>query len=112
MGDARLAERLVANLVDNAVRHNVPGGRITVRVGAEYGQAVLAVANSGPVVPPGEVGRLFAPFQRLGASRRAASSYRGGDQANGASVKFRAPTWAALEQSADPAAALAPVGPG
>lgn len=71
MGDARLADRLVANLVDNAVRHNVRGGWISVRVGEEYGQAVLAVANSGPPVPPGEMARLFAPFQRLGASRHA-----------------------------------------
>jgi signal transduction histidine kinase len=83
MGDARLAERLVANLVDNAVRHNVRGGRITVRVGVEYGQAVLAVANTGPVVPPGEVGRLFAPFQRLGASRHATGSYGARGQADG-----------------------------
>jgi len=75
MGDARLTERLVANLVDNAVRHNADGGWITVRVGEEYGQAVLAVANSGPVVPPGEVARLFAPFQRLGASRHAATAH-------------------------------------
>ena len=85
MGDARLTERLVANLVDNAMRHNVRGGRITVRVGTEYGQAVLAVANSGPVVPPGEVGRLFAPFQRLGAARHAAGSdVAGGHGSNGA----------------------------
>jgi signal transduction histidine kinase len=72
LGDARLAERLVANLVDNAVRHNVPGGWISLRVGTEQGQAVLTAANSGPVVPPGEVARLFAPFQRLGAARSAA----------------------------------------
>ena len=69
LGDARLAERLVANLVDNAVRHNVPGGWISLRVGTEQGKAVLTAANSGPVVPPGEVSRLFAPFQRLGAAR-------------------------------------------
>ena len=69
LGDARLTERLVANLVDNAVRHNLPGGWISLRVGTEQGQAVLTAANSGPVVPPGEVSRLFAPFQRLGAAR-------------------------------------------
>jgi signal transduction histidine kinase len=69
LGDARLAERLVANLVDNAIRHNVPGGWISLHVDAEGGQAGLRVANSGPVIPPGEVARLFAPFQRLGAGR-------------------------------------------
>jgi signal transduction histidine kinase len=78
LGDARLTERLVANLVDNAVRHNVPGGWISLRVGTEHGQAVLTVANSGPVVPPGEVARLFAPFQRLGAAREAKPGRREG----------------------------------
>ncbi len=78
LGDTRLAERLVANLVDNAVRHNLPGGWISLRVGAERGQAVLTVANSGPVVPPGEVARLFAPFQRLGGGRSPALSSRDG----------------------------------
>jgi len=78
LGDARLAERLVANLVDNAIRYNVPGGWVSLRVGTERGQAVLTVANSGPVVPPGEVARLFAPFQRLGGGRGAATGQRDG----------------------------------
>jgi len=80
LGDARLAERLVANLVDNAIRHNLPGGWISLRVGAVQGQgqAMLTVANSGPVVPPEEVSRLFAPFQRLGAARGVNSGQRDG----------------------------------
>jgi signal transduction histidine kinase len=78
LGDAPLAERLVANLVDNAIRHNLPGGWISLRVGAVQGEAVLTVANSGPVVPPGEVSRLFAPFQRLGAARGVNSGQRDG----------------------------------
>ena len=78
LGDARLTERLVANIVDNAVRHNVPGGWISLRVGTEQGQAVFTAANSGPVVPPGEVSRLFAPFQRLGAAREARPGRREG----------------------------------
>jgi signal transduction histidine kinase len=69
LGDARLAERLAANLVDNAIRHNVPGGWISVRVGFVGGQPVLRVANSGPVIPPGEVARLLTPFQRHGVGR-------------------------------------------
>jgi signal transduction histidine kinase len=68
-GDPRLAERLVANLVDNALRHNGPGGRVDVVTTTRSGQAVLSVANSGPLVPPDEVERLFRPFQRLGADR-------------------------------------------
>jgi signal transduction histidine kinase len=64
-----LAERLVANLVDNALRHNVPGGWLSVRTGQRSGRAVLVVANSGPLIAPEEVPRLFAPFQRLTANR-------------------------------------------
>jgi signal transduction histidine kinase len=64
-GDAALGERLVANLVDNAVRHNVPAGRIEVATGTKNGHAVLSIANSGPVLPTGEIDRLFQPFQRL-----------------------------------------------
>jgi signal transduction histidine kinase len=68
-GDPRLAERLVANLLDNALRYNQPHGHIDVTTSAKAGKAVLSVANSGPPIPPGEVERLFRPFQRLGANR-------------------------------------------
>ncbi|HTJ32343.1 MAG TPA: HAMP domain-containing sensor histidine kinase [Dactylosporangium sp.] len=65
-GDEQLAEILVANLVDNAIRHNVgAGGRVEV---ATEG-ATLTVSNTGPVVPHEELDRLFQPFQRLGAQR-------------------------------------------
>jgi signal transduction histidine kinase len=69
LGDPDLITRLVANLVDNAVRHNVPGGTVEVRTARQDGHAVLSVANSGPVIPSGEVGRLLQPFQRLATSR-------------------------------------------
>jgi signal transduction histidine kinase len=68
-GDPRLAERLVANLVDNALRYNQPHGRVDVTTTSKAGRAVVSVANSGPPVPPDEVERLFQPFQRLGADR-------------------------------------------
>jgi signal transduction histidine kinase len=68
-GDARLAESLVANLVGNAVRHNVPGGWASIETETAGGRAVLRVTNSGPVIPPAEVDRLFQPFQRLGGER-------------------------------------------
>jgi signal transduction histidine kinase len=70
LGDPDLITRLVANLVDNAVRHNVPGGTVEVSTAQRNGQAVLIVANSGPVIPPGEIGRLMQPFQRLATARR------------------------------------------
>jgi signal transduction histidine kinase len=68
-GDPRLAERLVANLVDNALRHNVPGGYVEVVTGTGAGGSLLSVINTGPVVPAEAVGRLLQPFQRLGAER-------------------------------------------
>jgi signal transduction histidine kinase len=69
-GDPRLAERLMANLIDNAIRHNLPtGGRIDVTTATREGRAVLSVANSGAPVEPDEVERLFQPFQRLGTER-------------------------------------------
>jgi len=71
-GDARLAGWLVANLVDNALRHNLPGGSAEVVTGIRGGQATVTVANTGPVIPPDRVAQLFQPFQRLAATRVAA----------------------------------------
>jgi len=68
-GDPRLLERLVSNLVDNATRYNRAGGTLEVTTRADGNRAILRVANTGSPVPPGEVERLFQPFQRLGADR-------------------------------------------
>lgn len=68
-GDPRLAERLVANLIDNALRHNRDGGRVEISTAAEGDRVTLAIANSGPRIDPTDVERLFQPFQRLGADR-------------------------------------------
>jgi signal transduction histidine kinase len=59
--DRPLVERLVANLVENAVRHNHPGGQvqITTRSG------LVRVENTGPVIEPADVRRLAEPFERL-----------------------------------------------
>ncbi len=64
-GDQQLIERMVWNLVDNAVRHNEPGGWIRVTTGRCPGGAVLRIANSGAVVPPGAVPTLAEPFRRI-----------------------------------------------
>jgi signal transduction histidine kinase len=76
-GDPDLVERLVANLVSNAIRHNVAGGRIELSTRTESGRAVLSVANTGPLIPAGELKRLFQPFQRLNANRRSLSDGAG-----------------------------------
>ncbi|MFZ1993084.1 MAG: HAMP domain-containing sensor histidine kinase [Solirubrobacteraceae bacterium] len=72
-GDPALIERLMANLVDNAVRYNRPGGRVEVRTAAVNGHAVVSVTNTGPVVAADDTDRMFEPFQRLGGGRAAAA---------------------------------------
>jgi signal transduction histidine kinase len=69
-GDPYLLERLVQNLVENAVRHNLPdGGWLSVRTWSTRDRAMLAVANSGPVVRRYETEALFQPFRRLNGAR-------------------------------------------
>jgi signal transduction histidine kinase len=76
-GDSRLIERLVTNLVDNAVRHNIPGGQIEITTTTKDGRAALRVANSGSVIAPHEVAGLLRPFQRLARDRTAARDGHG-----------------------------------
>jgi signal transduction histidine kinase len=64
-GDLVLLDRLVANVVDNAVRHNAAGGWIQVATGTRDGQACLTVTNGGPVIAEDVALLLFEPFQRL-----------------------------------------------
>jgi signal transduction histidine kinase len=73
LGDPVLLERLVQNLVENGVRHNVPENgwvRVTTRTRLD-GWVELQVGNSGPVVPRYEVPGLFEPFHRYGRERLA-----------------------------------------
>jgi len=64
-GDAVLLERLVANLLDNAERYNAAGGTVTISTTTDNGTSLVRVVNTGPVVPPDMVDRLFLPFTRL-----------------------------------------------
>ena len=68
-GDPRLVERLIANLVDNGLRHNHPNGHLDVRTETHDGHALLTVTNTGPDIPPDAVERLFQPFRRLDPDR-------------------------------------------
>ncbi|MFF5206959.1 sensor histidine kinase [Streptosporangium sp. NPDC000396] len=70
VGDPVLLERCVANLVENAIKHNLlDSGRLWVRTGMAEGALVVQVANTGPHVPAYEVNSLFEPFRRLNADR-------------------------------------------
>jgi signal transduction histidine kinase len=64
-GDPQLVRHLVANLVTNAIRHNIPGGRLDIATHIAAGRAVFRIANTGPVIPSAELTRLFQPFQQL-----------------------------------------------
>jgi signal transduction histidine kinase len=86
-GDPALLERMIANLLDNAIRHNERGGFISVRAGveqgragsggdrgqfgagAEHGQAVVTVANGGPAIDEADARALTEPFRRLERTR-------------------------------------------
>jgi signal transduction histidine kinase len=72
-GNVVLLERLVQNLVENAVRYNLPeDGWVRVTTGTRPdGTVVLQVSNTGPVVPRYEIRRLFEPFHRLSENRLA-----------------------------------------
>jgi signal transduction histidine kinase len=68
-GDPRLIESLIANLIDNAIRHNHPDGQVQVTTETSGPWANITVSNSGPVVPEDQLQRLFQPFQRLSPDR-------------------------------------------
>ena len=69
LGDSHLVELLVGNLVDNAIRYNVPDGEASIAVENRLGAAVLTVTNTGPVVSGAQVSRLLQPFQRIAQER-------------------------------------------
>ncbi|WP_433788508.1 sensor histidine kinase [Actinoplanes sp. CA-252034] len=73
-GDEVMLAQLVTNLVQNAVRYNVPGGIVTITLTPA---ARLTVVNTGPLIPPDRAGELFEPFRRLDADRTAGSASAG-----------------------------------
>lgn len=68
-GDVSLVDSLVANLLDNAIRHNVAGGAVEVSTATTPDGPRLCIGNTGAVIPSTDLERLFQPFQRLGEQR-------------------------------------------
>lgn len=73
-GNETLLERLVGNLLDNAIRYNVSGGWVSVRTGTSAGRPFVEVANSGPSVA-GEMSELFEPFRRANGNMRSGDGF-------------------------------------
>jgi signal transduction histidine kinase len=67
-GNPALLERMIANLIDNGVRHNEHGGQLEVATGAGDGSVQVLVTNGGPVIDVAEAATLSEPFRRLGRS--------------------------------------------
>jgi signal transduction histidine kinase len=67
----------VANLLDNALLHNVAGGWVEVETGIRAGRGVISISNGGPAILPEEVKRLFQPFQRIAPDRAGHSDGHG-----------------------------------
>jgi signal transduction histidine kinase len=76
-GDPQLLERLIANLIDNAIGHNIPQGHVEIATGTRHQHAFLMVTNSGPAISSEEMPRLLQPFQRLHGTRTTHGSGNG-----------------------------------
>jgi signal transduction histidine kinase len=72
-GDPELLRRLAGNLVENAVRHNVPGGWVKVETSRGANESVLKVSNSGAILRSEDLRLIFEPFVRLGKARTGSS---------------------------------------
>lgn len=103
-GNGVLLERIALNLVQNAVRYNIPeGGWVEVTTELQPGQAVLVVSNTGPVVPAYEIDNLFEPFRRLRTERT--GSDKGWGSGSPSPAPSRVPTEAVSSRSLARAAA-------
>jgi signal transduction histidine kinase len=72
--DPTLLASLIGNLLDNAIRYNLDGGRVDVETRSRGTRAELAISNTGPVVPEDAVDRILRPFQRLASPRMQSGS--------------------------------------
>ncbi len=104
-GQPELIERMIANLLENGIRHNVPDGYLNVSTTTRGGRAVLVVANGGPVIDPAQAATLTEPFRRLsrdgGGFGLGLSIVRSVIEAHGGTVTVSAPEAGGLEVTVD-----------
>jgi len=95
LGEPRLLERMLANLIDNGIRYNEPGGRLTVATAIAGERAQLTVSNTGAVIDPEQAQALTEPFRRLsrvgGGFGLGLSIVRSVAEAHGGAVELSAP---------------------
>jgi signal transduction histidine kinase len=100
-GDAALLERMLANLVENGIRHNQPGGVLSVATSTSGGMAEVLVRNGGAVIDPEQVQALTEPFRRLsrasGGFGLGLSIVRSVAEVHGGTVELVAPAEGGLE---------------
>ena len=115
VGDPHLLERMVANLLDNGIRHNEAGGFLDVAAAVKDGHVVLTVNNGGEVIPPEEAAALTEPFRRLERGRGGfglgLSIVRSVAEAHGGSVEVSAPARGGLRVRVSLPAGSAPERP-
>ena len=115
-GEPALIERMIANLVENGIRYNEPGGFLDVATGVRSGRVWLSVANGGARIDPAEARSLIEPFRRLNRSRGGfglgLSIVRTVAEAHGGQVSIVAPERGGLEVTIElPALEGAALGP-
>jgi signal transduction histidine kinase len=100
-GESALLERMIANLVDNGIQHNEPGGYLRVSTRTVGGQVRLTVTNGGPRIDPADAEKLTEPFRRLdraaGGFGLGLSIVRSVVVAHGGTIEIGAPETGGLE---------------
>ncbi len=100
-GEPGLLERMIANLLDNAIRHNEPGGFVEVFTRTRARRVELVVRNGGPRIDPADAATLTEPFRRLdrsyGGFGLGLSIVRSVAQVHGGTVELTAPQSGGLE---------------
>jgi signal transduction histidine kinase len=112
-GEPALLERMIANLIDNGIRHNEPGGWLHVSTRSETGRVRLMVANGGAVIDPAVAATLTQPFRRLdrgaGGFGLGLSIVRSVVEAHRGTVEVSAPAEGGLTVQVELTGVVAPV---